>query len=79
MAKDTLLPWMQQRVDCVTVADAFGMSPLHFATQYGHAGCVGALLARGADVNAHMWVNIEHKYLTITMGLMPLHSAQRCS
>lgn len=39
-------------VEAVNVADAFGMTPLHFAAMEGHAELVEALLVRGSDPNA---------------------------
>ena len=34
------------------VRDGQGMTPLHWAAQYGHKGIVELLIAKGADVNA---------------------------
>jgi len=50
----------------VNCADTFGLSPLHWASFYCHAGAIKALLAGGADVNA-----------ANKNGSTPLHVASR--
>ena len=41
------------------------MRPLHYAAWYGHSPCIAALVAAGADVNAH-----DHD------GATPLHAGE---
>ena len=46
---------IEKNAGCVTAADAFGGTPISWASRSGHSSAVQALLQHGCDANAPSW------------------------